>query len=67
MLPLADYFGRTASVRVASLFHQVRQSRDHRGYRLAQTLLEKLPASLATGFFQRGAVAVAPATARPTA
>jgi alkylation response protein AidB-like acyl-CoA dehydrogenase len=38
---LADYFCRTARLRVANLFRDLRHNEDHRGYKLAQQLLKQ--------------------------
>jgi hypothetical protein len=43
---LADYFCRSAKLRVKDLFRSLHHNEDRRGYRLAQELLTKMPASL---------------------
>ena len=37
---LADQFSRGAELRIAELFRAVRKNTDHRGYKLAQKLLD---------------------------
>jgi len=46
---IADYFCRSARLRVASLFRESRLNEDRRGYKLAQGLLKDVPASLSGG------------------
>jgi alkylation response protein AidB-like acyl-CoA dehydrogenase len=60
-ISIADYFCRMAELRVANMFRESRLNEDRRGYKLAQVMLKDTPASLASGFRQRGAVATAPA------
>jgi len=43
---LADYFCRSAKLRVKELFRSLHHNEDHRGYKLAQKLLTEMPASL---------------------
>ena len=46
---LADYFCRTARLRIANLFRELSRNEDRRGYKLAQRLLNVPPASRRVG------------------
>jgi hypothetical protein len=48
-IALAQHFSRESRLRIEKLFHDLRRNEDRSGYKLAQRLLQKLPASLTNG------------------
>jgi alkylation response protein AidB-like acyl-CoA dehydrogenase len=52
---LADYFCRSAKLRIAAWFRAVRRNCDDSAYRLAQKLLAGLPESLSEGILRKSA------------